>query len=46
MHFWYECGDGSTSAGSDVPPLVGSGDAPDADALKIHFRVESRFKEQ
>lgn len=46
MHFWYECGDGSTSAGSDLPPLVAAGDAPVADALKIHFRVESRFKEQ
>jgi hypothetical protein len=46
MHFWYECGDGSVSAGSDVPPLVPPGIVPDADALKVHFRVESRFKEE
>jgi hypothetical protein len=46
MHFWYECGDGSVSAGGDVPPLIAPGTAPVADALKIHFRVESRFKEQ
>lgn len=46
MHFWYECGDGSTSAGGTLPPLVAAGTAPVADALKVHFRVESRFKEQ
>jgi hypothetical protein len=46
MHFWYECGDGSVSAGGDIPTLVGPGVAPVADALKIHLRVESRFKEQ
>jgi hypothetical protein len=46
MHFWYEAGDGSTSAGGDVPTLVPAGTVPDRDALKIHFRVESRFKEQ
>lgn len=46
MHFWYECGDGSISAGGDLPTLVPAGTAPLPDALKIHFRVESRFKEQ
>ncbi|AXQ66043.1 MAG: putative capsid protein [Cressdnaviricota sp.] len=46
MHFWYECGDGSVSAGSDVPTLVPPGVGPGVDALKVHFRVESRFKEE
>lgn len=45
MHFWYDCGDGDT-IGDDLPPLVGAGVAPVEDALKIHYRVESRFKEQ
>jgi len=45
MHFWYECGDGNAAI-ANLPPLIGAGVAPVADALKIHFRVESRFKEQ
>ncbi len=46
MHFWYDCGDGSVSAGGTLPTLVPTGTVPDMDALKIHFRVESRFKEE
>nr|AGA18474.1 hypothetical protein [uncultured marine virus] len=46
MHFWYECGDGSVSAGGTLPTLVPAGTVPGIDALKVHFRVESRFKEE
>ena len=46
MHFWYEAGDGSVSAGGDIPSLVQPGYVPGLDALKVHFRVESRFKEE
>jgi len=46
MHFWYDCGDGSVSAGGTLPTLVPPGVGPGIDALKIHFRVESRFKEE
>lgn len=46
MHFWYDCGDGSLSAGGTLPSLVAPGYVPGIDALKIHFRVESRFKEE
>jgi hypothetical protein len=47
MHFWYESGDGGALIdGSDsIPTLVGTGDAPDALAVKVHYRVESRFRE-
>lgn len=46
MHFWYEAGDGSVSAGGTLPTLVPAGTVPDMDAVKVHFRVESRFKEE
>ena len=46
MHFWYESGDGGTVPGRDtLPTLVDTGTAPDALAVKVHFRVESRFRE-
>tara|TARA_Y100001937_G_scaffold119019_1_gene174133 strand:- start:66 stop:1043 length:978 start_codon:yes stop_codon:yes gene_type:complete len=41
MHFWYDCADG----GGDTPPLGGQGIAPDDETVKIHWRIESRFKE-
>jgi len=48
MHFWYESGDGGTvpgDGGASVPNLIASGLVPDATAIKIHYRVESRFRE-
>lgn len=47
MHFWYESGDGGALIdGSDsIPTLVDNGVAPDALAVKVHYRVESRFRE-
>jgi hypothetical protein len=47
MHFWYESGDGGALVdGSDsIPALVSTGKAPDALAVKVHYRVESRFRE-
>jgi hypothetical protein len=49
MHFWYESGDGGILPGTDpvesIPALVTTGKVPDALAIKIHYRVESRFRE-
>ena len=48
MHFWYESGDGGTvpgDGGATIPNLITSGKVPDATAIKIHWRVESRFRE-
>jgi len=48
MHFWYESGDGGTvpgDGGASIPNLIATGDVPDATAIKIHYRVESRFRE-
>ena len=48
MHFWYESGDGGTvpgEGGASVPNLISAGKVPDATAIKIHYRVESRFRE-
>jgi hypothetical protein len=48
MHFWYESGDGGTvpgEGGASIPALITSGKAPDAVAMKVHYRVESRFRE-
>nr|AGA18470.1 hypothetical protein [uncultured marine virus] len=48
MHFWYESGDGGTvpgDGGASIPNLIASGLVPDATAVKVHFRVESRFRE-
>lgn len=48
MHFWYESGDGGTVpgvGGASIPSLIDSGKVPDALAIKIHYRVESRFRE-
>ena len=48
MHFWYESGDGGTvpgDGGASIPNLITSGLVPDATAVKIHYRVESRFRE-
>ena len=48
MHFWYESGDGGTvpgAGGASIPNLIASGKVPDATAVKVHFRVESRFRE-
>jgi hypothetical protein len=48
MHFWYESGDGGTvpgTGGATIPTLITSGLVPDATAVKIHYRVESRFRE-
>jgi len=48
MHFWYESGDGGTvpgAGGASIPNLIASGLVPDATAIKIHYRVESRFRE-
>ena len=47
MHFWYESGDGGALVdGSDsIPALITTGKAPDALAVKVHYRVESRFRE-
>jgi len=49
MHFWYESGDGGTvpGGGSDqtIPALITAGKVPDAMAVKVHYRVESRFRE-
>jgi len=48
MHFWYESGDGGTvpgTGGATIPNLISNGQAPDATAVKVHFRVESRFRE-
>jgi len=47
MHFWYESGDGGALLdGSDsIPNLITAGKAPDALAIKVHYRVESRFRE-
>ncbi|MBA7707496.1 hypothetical protein ES703_116369 [subsurface metagenome] len=41
LHFWYESGDGGTS----TPTLITAGKVPDAEAVKVHYRVESRFRE-
>jgi hypothetical protein len=46
MHFWYEAADGAPDPLGTLPTLVPPGTVPDVDALKIHYRVESRFKEQ
>ncbi len=44
MHFWYENSDGGLSGAN--PPAIGTtGVVPDAEAVKVHYRVESRFKE-
>jgi len=48
MHFWYESGDGGTvpgAGGASIPALITAGKAPDATAVKVHYRVESRFRE-
>jgi hypothetical protein len=47
MHFWYESGDGGTlpDGSETLPTLVTTGKVPDALAVKIHYRVESRFRE-
>jgi len=49
MHFWYESGDGGTVPGGGatetIPALITAGKAPDAMAVKVHYRVESRFRE-
>jgi hypothetical protein len=49
MHFWYEGGDGGTVPGGGpdetIPALITAGKAPDALAIKVHYRVESRFRE-
>ena len=48
MHFWYESGDGGTVPGVDgasIPALITTGKVPDALAIKVHYRVESRFRE-
>ena len=46
MHFWYESGDGGTNgAGDTLPTLITTGKVPDALAVKVHYRVESRFRE-
>ena len=48
MHFWYESGDGGTvpgEGGASIPNLIASGKVPDATAVKVHWRVESRFRE-
>ena len=41
LHFWYESGDGGTA----TPTLITAGKVPDAEAVKVHYRVESRFRE-
>jgi hypothetical protein len=45
MHFWYESGDGGTVGTETLPPLITAGKVPDALAVKVHYRVESRFRE-
>ena len=49
MHFWYESGDGGTVPGGGddqtVPTLITAGKVPDAMTVKVHYRVESRFRE-
>jgi len=48
MHFWYESGDGGTvpgGGGETIPTLITTGKVPDALAIKVHYRVESRFRE-
>jgi len=48
MHFWYESGDGGTvpgEGGATIPTLITAGKVPDALAIKVHYRVESRFRE-
>ena len=45
MHFWYESGDGGTVGADTLPALITSGKVPDALAVKVHYRVESRFRE-
>jgi len=48
MHFWYESGDGGTvpgAGGASLPNLITTGKVPDATAIKVHYRVESRFRE-
>ena len=48
LHFWYESGDGGTvpgAGGASIPNLIASGLVPDATAVKVHYRVESRFRE-
>lgn len=45
MHFWYESGDGSAVVGQELPALITAGIAPEAEAIKVHYRVESRFRE-
>lgn len=41
MHFWFDNADG----GGDTPSLSGAGLTPKAERVKVHWRVESRFKE-
>ena len=45
MHFWYESGDGGTVGTDTLPTLITAGKVPDALAVKVHYRVESRFRE-
>lgn len=40
FHFWFEAGDHGNN-----PAITGAGIVPDEDAIKLHFRPESRFKD-
>ena len=46
MHFWYENSDGGDPTPPTKPPVIGLDNVtPEAEAIKVHWRVESRFKE-
>lgn len=47
MHFWYENSDGGAAPpAANIPPTIGTDNVvPDSQTIKVHWRVESRFKE-
>jgi len=47
MHFWYENSDGGKATdNSPIPPIIGLNNVvPESEAIKVHWRTESRFKE-